>query len=93
MPTRTKQPSTADLSRCQLLYVVELARGSSHIDSTLTVASRKAAISEILSEFEAWYGTGDIPAFVEILARRLEERANPDAASAVRECSRADRAA
>lgn len=85
MPSGAKHPSAVDLARCQIEYFVELARASSHIASTQSSATQRAAIAETFSEFVECYGAHDFSVFVELLARRLEERRSPEAASAVRQ--------
>lgn len=81
---RKRRPSVANLHRCRMDYVAELARGSSYIASMLSPASQQAAIAETVGEFALQYGTQDISAFVELLARCLEERQQHGAAAAVR---------
>jgi hypothetical protein len=85
MPSGAKHPSAGDLARCQSEYFVELARASSHIASTQSSATQRAAIAEAFSAFVEYHGAQDFSVFVELLARRLEERRCPEAASAVRQ--------
>lgn len=85
MPARTRHSSNGDLARCQIAYFVELARRTSYIASTTCTASRQNAIAEAFDNFVAQFGTRDLPAFAELLASRLEERRELEAASAVRE--------
>ncbi|MEX3985284.1 hypothetical protein AB4Y45_40740 [Paraburkholderia sp. EG287A] len=89
MPLKMRPPPAADLARCRIDYPVDLARGSSHIGSTLSPSGQQAAIDETFSEFVGRYGTRDVLAFAEILASILEERQRPDAALAVRQRARA----
>jgi hypothetical protein len=67
-----KRPKPTDLLRFRLAYFVEIARGSSVIVSTLSSASRAAAVSETLDDFVYWRGKEDLPVYVELLAERLE---------------------
>ncbi|NPT60823.1 hypothetical protein GNZ13_41320 [Paraburkholderia sp. 5N] len=85
MPSGTKHPSAVDLARCQIEYFVELARASSHIASTHSSATQRAAIAETFSEFVERHGAQDFSVFVELLARHLEARRSPEAAGAVRQ--------
>jgi hypothetical protein len=80
-----KLPKPTDLLRFRLAYFVEIARGSSVIVSTLSAATRAAAISETLNDFVYWRGKSELPVYVELLAERLEERGEPAAAKEVRE--------
>lgn len=84
MPPGAIHPAAADLARCRIEYFVELARASSHIASTQSSATQRAAIAETFSEFVECHGAQDFSVFVELLARHLEERRSPEAASAVR---------
>ncbi|MGF7001188.1 hypothetical protein [Paraburkholderia sp. GAS32] len=85
MPSGAKHPAAVDLVRCQIEYFVELARASSYIASTLSFATQREAIAESFSEFMECHGAQDFSVFVELLARRLEERRSPEAARAVRQ--------
>jgi hypothetical protein len=76
--------SAVDLARCRIEYFVELAQASSHIASTLSSTTQRAAIAETFSEFVERHGLQDFSVFVELLARCLEERRSPEAANAVR---------
>lgn len=64
-------------------YLVDLARGSSFIASTLTPATQRAAIAEVLEEFRTQHGVEKLLIFRELLAESLEKRQNPLAAQAV----------
>lgn len=64
-------------------YPVELARGSSHIASTLTDGTRRSAIDEVLDEFAACHGADKLEIFRELLAESLAKRGQGDAARAV----------
>ncbi len=66
------------------LYMAELARGGSYIASTLSDASERAAVLDVMREFSDRHGNKDLAVFMELLAQRLEERNRPAAASVVR---------
>ncbi|WP_028217596.1 hypothetical protein [Paraburkholderia oxyphila] len=68
---------------CEDHYGLQLARGSSHIASTLTPATRADAIAEVIEEFEALFGLDDLAAFLEVLAQRLENRGAREASADV----------
>ncbi|MCC8391518.1 hypothetical protein LJ656_02875 [Paraburkholderia sp. MMS20-SJTR3] len=70
------------------IYRLELARGSSYIASTLSPESLRSAIAEVLDEFSRQYGQDKLPVFRELLAENLEDRANGNAAHAVRNFAR-----
>jgi hypothetical protein len=78
-----KTARQADKQQYRSIYVVELARGSSHIASTLSPASQHAAIAEVLREFTLQYGSDMLPVFRELLAESLGDRGNTSAAQAV----------
>ncbi|CAB3795299.1 hypothetical protein LMG28614_04146 [Paraburkholderia ultramafica] len=61
-------------------YEVELARGASHIASTLYEESMLAAVRESILEFEASHGRDDLKTFAHALLGRLELRGKPAAA-------------
>lgn len=90
MTTRRRNRCPADVLRYKCLYVVELARGSSHIASTLTSATLQVAVAEVMNEFVQQYGKETLSVFRELLADRLDERQSPEAASAVRRFGRTD---
>ncbi|WP_322048633.1 hypothetical protein [Paraburkholderia sp. J67] len=64
--------------------MAELARGGSHIASTLTPEGERAAISDIVNDFHRLYGTDDLDVFLELLAQALDARRRPDIAGFVR---------
>jgi hypothetical protein len=64
--------------------MAELARGGSHIASTLTPAGERAAIADITADFNRRYGTDDLAIFLELLAQVLDSRLRPDTATIVR---------
>lgn len=69
---------------CRQLYMAELARGGSYIASTLSVASERAAVLDVVREFCGRYGSNDLAVFMELLAQILEGRSRPAAASVIR---------
>ena len=73
----------ADKQQYRSIYVLELARGSSYIASTLSPGSLHAAIAEVLRDFTLQYGEDALPLFRELLAESLEDRGNDGAAHAV----------
>jgi hypothetical protein len=74
----------AGLASRKRKFAVELARGGSHIASTLTVKSQHAAIAEVISDFLALHRAEELDGFLELLAAGLEARDKPSAAIAVR---------
>jgi hypothetical protein len=78
-----KSRHVADKQQYRSTYVVELARGSSYIASTLSPESLHAAIAEVLRDFTLQYGADTLALFRELLAESLEDRGNHRAAQAV----------
>jgi hypothetical protein len=72
------------MARGQIIYMLELARGSSHISSTRSPPTLKSAIAEVLGEFCEAHGSQSLGILVELLARDIEQRGNRAAAIAVR---------
>jgi hypothetical protein len=68
---------------CEEQYGLELARGNSHIASTLTPEGRAEAIAEVVDGFVLQYGETDLAVFLEVLATRLARRGAAEAAAAV----------
>ncbi|MGQ7932381.1 hypothetical protein [Paraburkholderia sp. D1E] len=64
-------------------YVLELARGCSHIGSTLTPDTRERAIAEVLVEFRELYGERELVLFQKLLIEDLQRRGKWDAVVAV----------
>jgi hypothetical protein len=64
-------------------YVLELARGCSHISSALTPDTCSRAIDEVLGEFRKLYGYQELALFKKLLVEDLQRRGKWDAASAV----------
>jgi hypothetical protein len=79
---RTRPKS--ELVECSVRYELELARGASHLSSTMSYATLEAAMVETVAEFVKQHGDDDLPVFLELLSRRLSERKKPEAASAIR---------
>ncbi|MGF6971146.1 hypothetical protein OKW43_008241 [Paraburkholderia sp. WC7.3g] len=72
-------------------YEVELARGASHIASTLYEEWMLAAVSETILQFEPSHGRDDPMTFAHALLRRSELRGKPAAAKVLHdfiECGR-----
>ena len=67
------------LTGCEM----ELARGASHIASMLYEHSIRAAVREILLQFEACHGPHDVKAFAHALLGRLEQRGKPEAVKVI----------
>ena len=83
MPRGPRPGRQADKNRYRTTYLLELARGSSFISSTLGADSQHAAIAEVLREFGLRYGKDKLPLFRDLLAESLQDRGNLDAARAV----------
>ncbi|WP_027801789.1 hypothetical protein [Paraburkholderia dilworthii] len=67
----------------RIAYALELARGSSHISSTLTPETEQRAIGETLAGFCETYGEAELAVFQELLAEELRRRARHETALAV----------
>lgn len=74
----------ASLAQCEVHYSIELARGSSHIASTLTAATLNAAVTEVVIDFVQRHGNDGLSIFLKLLADRLDARQKSAAASVVR---------
>jgi hypothetical protein len=83
MPRAPKRAQQADKNLYRSVYLIELARGSSHIASTLSPQTQRIAITEVMDEFRAQYGADKLVVFRELLAESLEKRSEPSAAQAV----------
>lgn len=77
----TRQP--IDSSRS--IYMLDLARGSSHVASATFVASQRIAIDETIREFGQRHTRGNLHAFLQLLADDLEKRGKPAPAATVRD--------
>ncbi|MFM0732635.1 hypothetical protein PQQ52_19310 [Paraburkholderia sediminicola] len=71
------------MANTRAAYALELARGCSHISSTLNADTRKHAIAEVLGEFRDLYGDRELVLFQKLLIEDLQRRGKRDAASAV----------
>jgi hypothetical protein len=65
-------------------YQLELAVGASHVASKLYPAPGNACIEELAASFAIRHGMTDLKRFLTALADRLDARANPEGALAVR---------
>ncbi|KAA1012069.1 hypothetical protein FVF58_13235 [Paraburkholderia panacisoli] len=83
MPRARKGAEQAEKNAYRSLYLTELARGSSHIASTLSPQTQRIAIAEIVDEFCTQHGADKLVIFRELLAESLEKRNQPGAAQAV----------
>lgn len=72
------------MDQCRRRYMAELARGGSHIASTLTPDGERAAISDVTGEFYRRFGIDDLRIFLELLAQTLDARLRPDTATFIR---------
>ncbi|WP_322011862.1 hypothetical protein [Paraburkholderia sp. J12] len=83
MDQARKSRRAAGTGWCEEQYSLELARGGSHIASTLSEQSRASAIAEVVEGFVLRYGETDLAVFLEVLADRLTRRGALEAATAV----------
>src|ERR1700754_4627319 len=72
--------SASERRLAEVIYHVELSRGSSIIASTLSRETGKTALLEVLSSFMAAHGPGDIELFTALLQERLNQRGRSDLA-------------
>ncbi|MFL9913257.1 hypothetical protein [Paraburkholderia sp. RL17-337-BIB-A] len=79
-----KNIAGAAMAQGRVSYMLELARGSSHIVSTRTPETLSRAIAEVLNGFCQVHGLQASGVFRELLALDVEQRGNQDAALAVR---------
>jgi hypothetical protein len=84
-----KDRTDAALTQGRLIYMLELARGSSHIASTRKPETRDRAIAEVLEGFGEVHGLQRLDIFRELLAEDTERRGHLEAAVAVRHFGRA----
>jgi hypothetical protein len=84
-----KNRADAAMARGRMIYMVELARGSSHIASTRKPETRDRAIAEVLEGFSKVHGLQRLDIFRELLAEDTERRGHLEAAVAVRHFGRA----
>jgi hypothetical protein len=78
-----KGPSAAATATARVTYAVELARGASHISSTLSPETERRAIVETIGEFCELYGEAKLPLFQKLLAEEVRQRGKKEAALAV----------
>ncbi|MFM0342457.1 hypothetical protein [Paraburkholderia fungorum] len=78
-----KNMAGATMAQGRVIYMLELARGSSHIASTRTPQTLNRAITEVLDGFCEVHGLHALNVFVELLALEVEQRGNREAALAV----------
>jgi hypothetical protein len=83
MPRGRKNAEQAERNLYRSVYLMELARGSSHIASTLSSQTQRIAIAEVLEGFCTHHGADKLVIFRELLAESLEKRNQPIAAQAV----------
>lgn len=83
MPRGQKRAQQAEKNLYRSIYLIELARGSSHIASTLSPQTQRIAIAEVMDEFREQHGADKLVVFRELLAESLEKRNEPSAAQAV----------
>lgn len=88
MSGQKKNRKPENLTQYDNRYEVEVARGRSHIASTRSADTRKAAIEGAWTEFVALHGPAQAPVFLELLATRLEQSKSTDAAAEVRRFAR-----
>lgn len=84
---RKKINSGVALVQGRVTYLLEVARGSSHIASTLKQDTLNRAIAEVFEGFRQVHGIPGLSVFRELLAEDVEKRGNQGAASAVRHFS------
>lgn len=64
-------------------FAVELARGASHIASTLSPATRESAVADVMDDFAGIHGEDMLPIFCKLLAESLRGRQDTQGALAV----------
>jgi hypothetical protein len=79
-----KSRTDAAMAQGRAIYMLELARGSSHIASTRKPETRDRAIAEVLEGFGEVHGLQRLDIFRELLAEDTERRGHLEAAAAVR---------
>ncbi|CAB3773405.1 hypothetical protein [Paraburkholderia humisilvae] len=73
--------SPSERRLAETVYHVELSRGASIIASTLSRVTAETALNEVVSEFVALHGTGNIDLFSELLRERLTQKGRTDLAT------------
>lgn len=84
-----KNRADAAMAQGRVIYMLELARGSSHIASTRKPETRDRAIAEVLEGFVEVHGLQRLDIFRELLAEDTDRRGHLEAAAAVRHFGRA----
>jgi hypothetical protein len=79
-----KNNAVVALAQGRMTYMLELARGSSHIASTRKPETRDRAIADVLEEFRKVHGAQALDVFRELLAQDTERRGHAEAGAAVR---------
>ncbi|MCG5071924.1 hypothetical protein [Paraburkholderia tagetis] len=74
MKKNLRKPPHGGLYQYESAWLIELARGASHIASVLSAATLEAAVHEVMQEFVAAQGSAELDAFCWLLAERLEKR-------------------
>jgi hypothetical protein len=78
-----KNRADAAMAQGRLIYMLELARGSSHIASTRTPETLKRAISEVMDGFCQVHGAAARGVFQALLSLEVGQRGHPEGAQAV----------
>jgi hypothetical protein len=78
-------PRIWETSLYRSLYAADVARGASHISSTLKPETLTAAVIEVMSGFIAMHGRLMLDVFRPLLIEALEKRNRADAATMVRD--------
>ncbi|CAB3800909.1 hypothetical protein LMG28688_05273 [Paraburkholderia caffeinitolerans] len=84
MKKNQKKPRHGGWYHYESVWVLELARGASHIASVLSAETLDAAVHEVMQEFAAAQGSAELDAFCWLLAERLEKRGCAAGAARVR---------
>jgi hypothetical protein len=71
------------MANARVTYMLELARASLYISSTLTPETRQRAMTEVLGEIRELYGNKELAVFRELLVEDLKRRGKSEAARAV----------
>ncbi|MFD1560503.1 hypothetical protein ACFSHT_33510 [Paraburkholderia silviterrae] len=74
MKKNQRKPRQSGMYYYESAWSLELARGASHIASTLSAATLQAAVHEVVQEFVAAQGSAELDAFCWLLAERLDKR-------------------
>ncbi|CAM2164091.1 conserved hypothetical protein [Paraburkholderia sacchari] len=85
MKKNPKKPRHGGGYHYESVWLLELARGASHIASMLSAETLEAAVHEVMQEFVAAQGGEELDAFCWLLAERLEKRGCAAGAARVRE--------